>query len=280
MAFCIYKLMRKRLLGAIIGDISGSSYEFRKHRTKKKEAVHLTNGESDFTDDTICTIAIADAIMRRLPFKDSLIEWCKEYNAKGCGGMFRKWVYAEDPQPYGSWGNGSAMRVSPVGWLATSLPECLDLARETAMCSHNSIEAVLGAQCIAMCIYLARQGKDKDYIRAAFLRMYPDWDKTLDEIRPSYGFDSSCQGSVPVAVLAFLESEDYESCLINAISMGGDADTLAAMAGGIALAYYKQIPQYLIDFAEEKLPNEILDVISDFDVYADEHLHSAMLQSE
>lgn len=269
--------MRKRLLGAIIGDIAGSSYEFYKNRTKKREAICLTRSESTFTDDSICTCAIADALINKKSYKDCLIDWCRHYNAKGCGGMFRKWIYKEDPQPYGSWGNGSAMRVSPIGWIAKSLPECMDMAKDTAMCSHNSTEAIIGAQCIAMCIYLARIGKDKDYIRSAFLKLYPDWDKTLDEIRPSYGFDSSCQGSVPVAVLAFLESSNYEDCLINAISMGGDSDTLAAMAGGIAYAYYKEIPQELIDFAEDILPDKILDIVADFDVYADEYLYSAML---
>lgn len=271
--------MRKRLLGAIIGDIAGSSYEFYKRRTKDRSKVQLTRKKSDFTDDTICTVAIAESIMKKSPYKDSLIKWCKQYNAKGCGGMFRKWIYKEDPQPYGSWGNGSAMRVSPVGWIAKDMYQCMKMAQESASCSHNSQEGVLGAQCIAACLFCAREGRSKEYIRTVLGRFYEGWDtKTLDEIRPSYGFDSSCQGSVPVAVLAFLESEDYESCLINAISMGGDADTLAAMAGGIAYAYYKEIPDYLIKFAESKLPDEILDIIADFDVYADEHLYPPVLQ--
>lgn len=270
--------MRKRLLGAIIGDIAGSSYEFGKNRTKKREAIFLTRKESMFTDDTICTCAVAESIMSGKSYKDSLIEWCKRYNARGCGGMFRKWVYAENPQPYGSWGNGSAMRVSPVGWIAKDMLECMTLAEASAICSHNSPEAIIGAQCIAACIYCAREGRPKEYIRGVLGRFYEGWDsKTLDEIRPTYGFDSSCQGSVPVAVLAFLESTNYEDCLINAIAMGGDSDTLAAMAGGIAYAFYKEIPQELIDFAESQLTDEILDLVADFDVFADEHLYTPVL---
>lgn len=223
------------LFGAIAGDVCGSSYEAKFGRTKLYEAVRLVRTGNGFTDDTVCTIGVANAILKyKNPtpeqFGECIQEMCKKHPNRGYGGMFRKWI--DNPVPYGSYGNGSAMRVSPVGFYAHNVEECLELAKNSALCSHN----------------------DPEYAS-----------KTLDEIRPGYHFDSTCQGSVPIALLAFLESEDYEDCLKLAISMGGDSDTIAAMAGSIAYAYYEKMPQTIFDQVWDVLPEEMIDIIETFD---------------
>lgn len=184
------------------------------------------------------------------------------------------WEYTEDGEysislevPYGSYGNGSAMRVSPVGFYAHNAKECLELAKNSALCSHNDPEGVKGAQAIALAIYRAKHDSiTKNQIWYVLDNYYPEYtEKTLDEIRPGYHFDSTCQGSVPIALLAFLESEDYEDCLKLAISMGGDSDTIAAMAGSIAYAYYEKMPQIIFDQVWDVLPEEMIDIIETFD---------------
>lgn len=259
--------MTERLLGAVAGDVCGQKYEFGKNRTKNAKSVYLYLPNSSFTDDTIGTIATADALMRGITFKEAYLEWFRKYDARGCGHLFRKWVNSDDPQPYGSWGNGSAMRVSPVGYWADSLENAYLLAEASAVCSHNHPEGIKGAKAIAGAVWMADNSYTKEQIREEILdKFYPEYsDLTLDDIRPSYEFDSSCQGSVPVAIIAFLESNNYEDCIVKAIAMGGDADTLAAMAGSIALAFYKDMSVRLAEFVRAKLPKEIMRVISDFD---------------
>lgn len=258
------------LFGAIAGDICGSSYEAKFGRTKLYEAVRLVRTGNDFTDDTVCTIGVANAILKyKNPtpeqFGECIQEMCKKYPNRGYGGMFRKWI--DNPVPYGSYGNGSAMRVSPVGFYAHNVEECLELAKNSALCSHNDPEGVKGAQAIALAIYRAKQDSTtKNPIWHVLDNYYPEYtDKSLDEIRPGYHFDSTCQGSVPIALLAFLESEDYEDCLKLAISMGGDSDTIAAMAGSIAYAYYEKMPQTIFDQVWDVLPNEMIDIVETFD---------------
>lgn len=270
--------MNNRLLGAICGDVVGSTYEMRNTRTKDPKNVQLYLKQSDFTDDTIGTIATADALLHNKSFESAYREWFKKYNARGCGHLFRVWVYDEDPHPYNSYGNGSGMRVSPVGYWCDSLGETFDMAEESAVCTHNHPEGVKGAQAIAGAIYMARNGSSKEEIKFEILRrFYPEWaNKTLDEIKPDYSFDSTCQGSVPVAIIAFLESENYEDCIIKAIAMGGDSDTLAAMAGSIANAFYKRIGIKLIEWVEDKLPDEMLDIITEFDNKVNEHIHNSV----
>lgn len=258
------------LFGAIAGDVCGSSYEAKFGRTKLYEAVRLVRTGNGFTDDTVCTIGVANAILKyKNPtpeqFGECIQEMCKKHPNRGYGGMFRKWI--DNPVPYGSYGNGSAMRVSPVGFYAHNVEECLELAKNSALCSHNDPEGVKGAQAIALAIYRAKHDSiTKNQIWYVLDNYYPEYtEKTLDEIRPGYHFDSTCQGSVPIALLAFLESEDYEDCLKLAISMGGDSDTIAAMAGSIAYAYYEKMPQTIFDQVWDVLPEEMIDIIETFD---------------
>lgn len=271
--------MIERLFGAIAGDISGQRYEFGKNRTKNPKRVDLYLSDSTFTDDTIGTIATADALLRDIPFKDAYLKWFRKYNNRGCGGLFRKWLNSKNPQPYGSFGNGSAMRVSPVGYWADSLEDAYTFAEASAVCTHNHPEGIKGAKAIAGAIWMAKNGHTKEQIKEEILdKFYPDYsNQTLDDIRPDYEFDSTCQGSVPVAILAFLESKNYEDCIVKAISMGGDADTLAAIAGSVALAFYKKMSVRLAEFIRSKLPSEMLTVISDFDKVINEHLSGSNL---
>lgn len=268
--------MKNCLYGAAGGDICGSRYEF-KLRTKEYDEVKLVDRNNFFTDDTVCTMGVADAILKyRNPtveqFRDSIQEWCKKYPKRGYGGKFRNWI--ENPVPYGSWGNGSAMRVSACGFVAKTEKEAAELAKNSAMCSHNDPAGVLGAIVVAQAIFYAR-GRDKemayDLISNLLEVHYPQYyDLSLDDIRPEYHFDASCEGSVPIALLAFLESDSYEDCIKRAISMGGDADTLAAIAGSIAYAYYGKMQKLVEDQITKVLPNDMKKVVRDFDVLVNE----------
>ena len=263
--------MDNYLFGAIAGDVCGAHYEFKPNRTKDYDKVKLVKKDNGFTDDTVCTIGVASAILKYGnptvdQFRDSIQEWCKKYPNRGYGGKFRNWI--DNPIPYGSWGNGSAMRVSACGLVAKSTLECSELARKSAMCSHNSEPAVVGAELVALSIFYAKNDKEKakETIRVLLHSAYPDYrDKCLDDIRPKYHFDSSCEGSVPVALLCFLESNSYENCIKLAISMGGDADTLAAIAGSIAYPYYGEMQKLLFDNVKQVLPIDMLQVVREFD---------------
>ena len=250
------------MLGAIIGDIVGSRYEFANIHTTDFE---LFTSHNSFTDDTICTIAIADALLHGKSFKDSLLYWCRRYPSPmgSYGGRFGQWIRSENPQPYNSFGNGSAMRVSPCGWLG-SMDQVLSFARESAECTHNHPEGVKGAECVAYAIALALEGKNKEQIKKKVCWLYGyDLSMTCQELRRTYRFDETCQGTVPQAIICFLESHDFESALRLAVSIGGDSDTLAAITGGIAEAYYG-IPKEIEQKALTYLPEEFKDLISEF----------------
>jgi ADP-ribosylglycohydrolase len=227
------------MLGAIIGDIVGSVYEWNNIKTKD---FPLFRKDCFFTDDTVMTIAVADALLKGGAvddFIDSMKRFGKLYPDEGYGGYFRRWLFSDSREPYNSFGNGSAMRVSPCGWFAESLEEAEDLAERSAAVTHDHPEGIKGAQATAAAIYLARVGKTKDEIKDYIERRYCyDLSRTLDEIRPGYTFDGSCQGTVPEAIIAFLESTRFEGAIRNAISLGGDSDTLAAITGSIAEAAY------------------------------------------
>lgn len=232
------------MLGAIIGDIAGSLYEFESPKTK---GIELFAEGSRLTDDSIMTIAVgcacADSDLHdEKDFKSSVIWYMRrigrQYPRAGYGGMFYRWLISDVMPAYNSFGNGSAMRVSPVAWVAESLEQAETLAEWSAEVTHNHPEGIKGAQAVASAVYLARQGKTKETIKAYIEEHYYALDFTLEEIRPNYSFDVTCQGSVPQAILSFLESADFEDALRNAISLGGDGDTIAAMAGSIAEAYY------------------------------------------
>lgn len=250
------------MLGAIIGDIVGSRFEFNNTNSLDFE---LFSSKCDFTDDTICTIAVADALLRDIPFEESLLRWCRAYpHPKGAyGGNFAQWVFSAKPKPYGSFGNGSAMRVSPCGWLE-SRENALKQARLSAECTHNHPEGIKGAECIADCIFLARRTKDKGAIRELISSCYGyDLSVSCDEIRRTNSFDETCQVTVPQALTCFLESEDFEDAIRLAVSIGGDSDTITAIAGSVSEAYYT-IPQHITDKALSYLPREMQSVIIKF----------------
>ena len=257
------KYMESRvLLGSIAGDIIGSVYEFC---PVKFTGFQLFSERSRFTDDTVMTVALYDWLLNKGDLSDTMQRYGRRYRHRGYGGNFGKWIWAENPQPYGSYGNGSAMRVSPVGWAFETLEETLDVARQSAAVTHNHPEGIKGAQAVAAAVYLARTGKSKqeirEYIETAFGY---NLNRTCDEIRPGYRFDVTCQGSVPESIIAFLESTDYETAVRLAISLGGDADTMAAIAGGIAAAYYKNVPDNIVAEVLKRLPDEFVNVVQQF----------------
>ena len=228
------------MIGAIAGDIIGSVYERYPIKTKDFPLFHQ---HCRFTDDTVLTIAVADAILRGRPYDQSVREIGRRYPDAGYGGSFIGWLYSDHPQPYNSWGNGAAMRVSPVGFAFNTEAEVLSEAAKTAGISHNHPEGVKGAQATALSVYLARMGHSKEEIREKISQGFGyNLHRTLDDIRPTYAFDISCQGTVPEAIIAFLDSRSYEDAVRNAISLGGDSDTLACIAGGIAEAFYRDVP--------------------------------------
>lgn len=252
----------KMLLGAIAGDVIGSFYEYRPVNSVE---FNLFNEWSSFTDDTVMTVANADWLLT----DDSLLGIMQDYGNRyinaGYGGMFYSWLREYDPQPYNSFGNGSAMRVSPVGWAFKTLEETLAVAKQSAEVTHNHLEGIKGAQAVAASVYLARIGKSKQEIKEYVETTFGyNLSRTCDEIRVDYKFDVTCQGSVPESIIAFLESTDYENAIRLAISLGGDADTMAAIAGGIAEAYYKEIPSYITEEVQKRLPREFIDVMQRF----------------
>ena len=257
------KIDSNTIIGAVIGDVIGSVYEWN---NIKSTEFNLFNPKCKFTDDTVLTIAVADSILNRKNYSQTILEYGRNYRGRGYGGNFRNWLKSNNPKPYGSYGNGSAMRVSAVGFAFKDIDKVLEVAKQTAEVTHNHPEGIKGAQATAAAIFLARKEKSKqeikDYISSTF-----DYnlDFTLDEIRPTYEFDVSCQGSVPQAIVAFLESSDFESAIRLAISIGGDSDTIACITGGIASAFYKNIPSEIIEFVNEILPNEFIEIMNRFD---------------
>ena len=258
------------MLGAIVGDIVGSIYEFNNHRSKEFEFF----GESvDFTDDTVCTIAIADALMNDRNPAEALRDWCARYPDRGYGSMFRHWLASRDSRPYGSFGNGAAMRVSPAALLATSLDDALAKAHAVTAVTHNHPEGLKGAAATAHAIFLARSGEDPRHIRNAIQTEYGyDLDRTVDSIRPNYYFNETCQETVPEALICALEATDFEDAIRNAISIGGDSDTVAAIAGGLAEASFG-LPDEIRKEAELRLPAAMNAMLLQVYVLVERHAH-------
>lgn len=250
------------MLGAIAGDIIGSRFERAPIKHKDFELFHR---DSVFTDDTVHTVALADSLLQKVPYQIKLREYFSLYPNAGYGERFMGWAESKSPAPYGSFGNGSAMRVSPVAWWFDSLDEVIEQAKNSAEITHNHPEAVRGAQSVAAAIFLARNGADKvlirDYIEAAFKY---DLSTTTDANRPGYTFDATCQGSVPQAIRAFIDAADFEDAVRNAISLGGDSDTQACIAGSIAEAYYGVLPGWIVDETMQRLDERLLAVWSAF----------------
>lgn len=257
------------MLGAIIGDIIGSAYE---RKNVKRTDFHLFTPRSRFTDDTVMTLAVAQWLTKdkehgRHFLVRRMREFGRMYPHAGYGRGFSRWLSEDNPRPYNSWGNGSAMRVSPVGFHAHTLDEALSLAKISAEVTHNHPEGIKGAQAIAASVYLARTEKSKEDIKLYVEKNFNyNLHHRIDEIRPKYTFDVSCQGSVPEAILAFLEGRNFEEVIRLAISLGGDSDTIAAMAGGIAEAYYG-CPKELSAYCYGKLPPILRNVLNEFEAH-------------
>jgi ADP-ribosylglycohydrolase len=252
------------LLGAIAGDIIGSRFEW--HPVKSKD-FQLRHESCFFTDDSILTVATAHALLHQEDFAMTLWNYGNHFPHGGYGGHFRMWLSSTERQPYNSFGNGSAMRVSPVGWAFNTKELVLKYAELSAAVTHNHPEGVKGAQATALAICMARQGASKEEIKHEIEgRFGYDLQRTLEQIRPNYRFDVTCQGSVPEAIIAFLEAEDFEDALRNAISLGGDADTQAAISGSIAEAYFGEVPIDIAKFVKKRIPAQFWQVIEEFNL--------------
>ena len=251
-----------KMLGALVGDIIGSVYEFQNTKSTDFE---LFTPWSKFTDDSVMTLAVAKWLMEdEVHSTAHLIRCIQElgdrYPNAGYGGNFGWWLRQSNPAPYNSWGNGSGMRVSPVGLYAKTLDEALALSALTASVSHNHAEGVKGAQAVAACVFLCKEGKSKEEIKEYVEKTFGyDLHRTIAEIRPKYNFDVSCQGSVPEAIIAFLEGNDFEEVIRLAISLGGDSDTIGCMAGAIAACMYP-IPDKIADKCDSILTNDLREI--------------------
>ena len=257
---------RNKMFGAVVGDIIGSVYEF--HNTKSTD-FDLFRPWTKFTDDSVMTLAVAKWLLEDPAHTMHHLICCMQelgnrYPNAGYGGRFRSWLEEEDPQPYNSWGNGAGMRVSPVGLYARTLDEALALAAITASVSHNHPEGVKGAQAIAASVFLCKEGKTKakikEYVEQTF---FYELNRTIAEIRPGYRFDVSCQGSVPEAIIAFLEGNSFEEVIRLAISLGGDSDTIACMAGAIAACCY-EIPDEIAEKCNSILTDDLREIQDNF----------------
>ena len=245
------------MIGAIVGDTIGSVYEFNNKRSKD---IELINKDSRPTDDTMMTLAVAEICQKRLyDNKDQIIatfkKWGRTYPDCGYGAGFKKWLFSDSSEAYGSYGNGSAMRISPVGWYARSEEEVEYISERISEVSHNHIEGIKGAKVVAMCIYYARIGKSKEFIRE-YVERYYDLNFDYDDLKKNYRFYPTCQQSVPQAIYCFLISTSFEDCLRTTISIGGDCDTTAAISCSIAEAYYKNMDNELIKEVLSRLPND------------------------
>jgi len=253
---------QKLIIGAIAGDIIGSVFEWNNIKTTDFD---LFSPKSTFTDDSVLTLATMDAILNNIDYTTAYQTFGREYPHRGYGGHFKSWIYSDNPTAYNSWGNGSAMRVSPVGWRCNSIDEVLAEAQRSAEVTHNHPEGIKGAQAAAIAVYMARKGSTKDEIKKYITDTFGyNLNRKLDDIRPHYKFDVSCQGSVPEAIIAFLESVDFENAIRLSISIGGDSDTIACITGGIAEAFYRDIPDYIMDNVLRILPERLVDIVEIF----------------
>jgi ADP-ribosylglycohydrolase len=250
------------MIGALTGDIIGSVHEFA--RTKRVD-FPLFEASTTFTDDSVLSIAVADSILSGELYVDMFHRYTRAYPGRGYGLRYLDWARSESRAPYNSWGNGSAMRVSPVGYAFDDPQSVLDEARRSAEVTHNHPEGIKGAQATALAIFMARTGGAKEEIRSTVQSRFGyDLSRTVESIRPGYGFNESCHGTVPEAIIAFLDSDDYETAIRLAISLGGDADTLACITGGIAAAFYGGVPRALAEPAMALLDPPLRQVVDRF----------------
>lgn len=272
------------MIGAILGDMIGSPYEF--DRSPKTKEFPLFSKYSQFTDDSVMTVAVADALLSAMgktddEIKAALVEsmqkWGQKYPDAGYGGMFYRWLRSKQPEPYGSYGNGSAMRVCAAGWLYDTMEETRHIARLTAEVTHNHLEGIKGAEATASAIFMARKGSNKEDIRAYIIQEFGyDLSRTCDQIRPTYHHVESCQQTVPEAITAFLEGTNFEDVIRTAVSLGGDCDTLSCIACGIAEAFY-DVPKEMLLECKKRLPEDMLEVITQFMDCRKSSLHDPFL---
>lgn len=255
------------MIGTIIGDILGSPYEYKKEFDG--ENIKFKNKNQKFTDDTILTIAIMDSIINKIEYKENIIKYSLNFKERdyGYGSAFYEWMLSKDHKPYNSFGNGSAMRVSAIGYYFKTLDEVLEEAKKSAEVTHNHPEGIKGAQAIASAIFLAKNKFSKNDIKNFIQTNFEyDLNRKLKDIKEDYKFNAICQTTVPEAIIAFLDSKNYKSAIYNAISLRGDTDTLAAMAGGIAEAYYgiNSIPSKFIKLMNKKIDKNFQKTILKF----------------
>ncbi len=250
------------MIGAIAGDIIGSIYEG--HNTNHTD-FPLFDPMCRFTDDTVLTIAVAHSILNKDGYAENLKKYYSYYPEAGYGPLFRKWAARKDSTPYNSCGNGSAMRVSPVGFAFDTLEEVLLEAGKSAAVSHNHPEGIKGAQATASAVFLARTGKSKQEIREYIEKTFKyNLNRSFEELRKHYTYSATCQGTVPESIIVFLDSENYEDAIRKAISIGGDSDTIACITGGIAQAFYKHVPDHIENKVFEILDERLSKVVHDF----------------
>jgi ADP-ribosylglycohydrolase len=253
---------QKLILGAIAGDIIGSVFEWDNIKTTE---FPLFVKKSEFTDDSVLTVATMYALDHQKDYAVVYHKFGTYYPLRGYGGGFSKWLASENPAPYNSCGNGSAMRASPVGWYCGSIEAVMNEAKKSAESTHNHPEGIKGAQAAAASVFLARTGKSKEEIKAFIANTFEyDLSRKLDDIRAVYKFDGTCQGTVPEAIIAFLESTDFENAIRLAVSIGGDSDTLACITGGIAEAFYREIPEHITKKIVSILDKELLEIVKEF----------------
>ena len=250
------------MFGVIAGDVIGSVHE---HAMRKSTDFPLFDPLCRFTDDTVLTVATAHAILTGTSYEIAYREFGRQHPDAGYGGSFYGWLFREESRPYNSWGNGSAMRVAPVGFAFNTVDEVLHEAERSAAVTHDHVEGIKGAQATALAVFMARSGTSKEEIRKALMdRFEYNLNRTVEQIRPDYRWDVSCQGSVPEAIVAFLDSSGVEDAIRLAVSLGGDADTQAAIAGGIAEAFYKYVPEEIVIPVRERLHPRFIEVIDAF----------------
>lgn len=249
------------MIGAVIGDFVGSIYE---RNNIKTTYFPFFSPNCRFTDDSVMSIAVAEALMNGASIAASLRKYGRMYPDAGYGGRFRKWLLDDNAEDYGSFGNGSAMRASAAGWIASTLEEALELARQSAVPTHGHPEGIRGAQVVAGCVWLLRNGADKQEIRTWVSSQGYALNFTIDEIRPTYKFDVTCQGSVPQAIETFLEASDFESAVRLGISIGGDSDTIASIAGALAEAHWG-VPEHLVEYVVSHMPENLYTPLAAFE---------------
>lgn len=250
------------MIGSIIGDCIGSVYEW--HKTEVYDFEMFGDG-TDYTDDSVMSFATCSALLTGRSYGECYKDFGNRYPGRGYGGMFQTWLDSSSNAPFNSFGNGSAMRVSPIGYAFDDPKMVLSEARKSAECTHDHPEGIKGAQATALAVYMARIGKPKSEIKRVISKGFGyDLDRTLADIAPLYQFDATCQGSVPESIICFLESDSFMDAIKKAIRLNGDADTMACIAGGIAQAFYKEIPKDVAQKTVELLPEEFQNIIRDF----------------